>query len=971
MAHSFYKPTSNIEQRINELRESGRHHLRLQGLKHIPEGVWTLDKIQALELVGMQDIKIPDAIGLLTGLKLLGLYSNHLEELPAAVGLLTNLKKLGLSSNEFRTFPKEIFKLERLKELRLSANWISEIPAEIGSLRELVDLRLKNNAITSLPAEIGNLRYLERLSLASNGINTLPPEIGNLRHLKILDLRGNPIRELPAELGNCTGLSGLLLTDPGKLSFPPGDVAELGVKAILGYLQAAQQGTESVWESKLLIVGEGAVGKTWLYEALNERKAGGNRAKDGATLGIEIGPLDLVSPDAPEVTMRLNCWDFSGQDTNHATHQFFFSERTLFLLCWNARAGWEAGKLRKWLTNIKDRAPNARVILVATHYDQPHSDYPEKELRGEFGQIVASFKVSNCSGENIEDLKQEIARQAHELPMMGLKWPKTWRTAQQQIKKLGESKVYATLGEVEALLNDAGLSQAEGDVLLRWLHELGETLHYVDIPELSDIVVLDPQWVTKRVGEVLASADVQKAKGVLTKSCIESVWPRMDTFVRGHLLGMMERFDLAYRIPDDEEHRCLVVERLPQNPPDYESRWGAADKHPEVRLSYRMRSMHPGIPTWFIARCHRFTIGLHWLRGVVFGDNRQSPRHLALITANESERQVNFAVRGPQPWTFLPLLTDGFEDTILRRYPGLAFERMVPCPGRKKDKTACDFEFNLKDLEAWRWPTDGVSPEHEIQCTRCRSKHDIDTLLLGLSRAPNGDAGHLNAILNAIQEDGNKTRESISAEKEDMRRYLQLEFIREWNSQQTIEEQSCPTVFAFYPVSGATLTSQQKFRLQLYCANPNCWHSIGDDGMVEFQPSREGLIKASRWLRTCVKWLRPAAVLLPSGSQLAGEYSGELLAFSENASNELKFTAEIFKEMKDVPSLDEDMTGALDVDIRPFNQLDRMDLYELKTFLGKLDFPIQPFGGLRRVRTPEGHILWLCAQHAADFNQRV
>ncbi len=32
---------------------------------------------------------------------------------------------------------------------------------------------------------------------------------------------------------------------------------------------------------------------------------------------------------------------------------------------------------------------------------------------------------------------------------------------------------------------------------------------------------------------------------------------------------MMDEFDLAYRIPEDQEERSVVVEKLPQNAPNY------------------------------------------------------------------------------------------------------------------------------------------------------------------------------------------------------------------------------------------------------------------------------------------------------------------------------------------------------------------------------------------------------------------
>jgi len=962
---------AQVKVRIKDIGKSKGRSLKLKKLKltELPEEICELVHLRSLELVSLGLESLPKDIGRLSELETLTAYNNKLAHFPEQFAKLIQLRKLGLSANLLAKFPNEILSLVRLDELRLTGNALEELPSRIDALEELRDLRLKNNKLTCLPPAIGNLRSLVQLILRRNEITVLPKEIGDLQRLKVIDLRENPIVELPVELGRCQNLKSVMLSNSTQFRFPPTDVIELETDAILRYLRAVDQGEEIVWESKLLLVGEGAVGKTWLYEALNNRPSGGNRKGDGATIGIEIGPLNLAHPDKENVVMRLNCWDFAGQDINHATHQFFFSERTLFVLCWNARAGWEAGKLRKWLTNIRDRAPGARVLLVATHSDQPHSDYPEKELRDEFLQIVGTFKISSQTGEGIETLKDAILQYSMSLPMMGLRWPKTWRSAQQAVQGLRSSAPHASFSEVRSTICGCGLDERDAIVLLRWLHELGEILHYGDAPELRELVMLDPQWVTRRVGQVLASTDVQNAKGILTRECLENIWPDVENHVRQHLLGMLERFDLAYRIPEDQEHRCLVVERLPQNPPNYEDRWNAAKDQPGVRLRYRLKSFHPGIPTWFIARCHRFTLGLHWLRGVLFGDDRHVPRHHALIVARESERTVDFYVRGPQPWTFLPLLTDGFEDTVLKRYPGLSFDRIAPCPGYRKDGTPCDYEFNLTDLEALRWPDEvKVAPEHEIRCTRCRTKHDIDRLLLGLSRAPSRDAQQLEEILKAVHLEGKQTRFHISREIQDARQFIQLAFVQEWNKTQEIAEQSCPTVFALYPIEGKTLTRKGKLRLQFYCMNPQCWHSIGETGMCEFQPRRDGFVTATRWLRTGLRWLRPVATLLPSGSQLAGEYSKDLQEFAIAAGNELKFTADLVKELQNVSDLDGDDSAKLEKSSRPRDQSDKVELHELRAFLDELDFPVKPYGGLRRVRTPEGHILWLCAEHAAKFD---
>lgn len=65
------------------------------------------------------------------------------------------------------------------------------------------------------------------------------------------------------------------------------------------------------------------------------------------------------------------------------------------------------------------------------------------------------------------------------------------------------------------------------------------------------------------------------------------------------------------------------------NPPPYEDAWkpklsGAC----EIKVLYQLNTMPPGIPTWFIARSHRFTTNTHWRTGAVLQHPDGSQRAL-------------------------------------------------------------------------------------------------------------------------------------------------------------------------------------------------------------------------------------------------------------------------------------------------------------------------------------------------------
>src|SRR5690349_9234858 len=84
-------------------------------------------------------------------------------------------------------------------------------------------------------------------SIVPNEIKDLPTSLLQLEHLEVLDLGGNPlIPELAAAY-------------------------EQGLDAVKAYLRAKAEGKVILNEAKLILVGEGEVGKTCLMDALLDK----------------------------------------------------------------------------------------------------------------------------------------------------------------------------------------------------------------------------------------------------------------------------------------------------------------------------------------------------------------------------------------------------------------------------------------------------------------------------------------------------------------------------------------------------------------------------------------------------------------------------------------------------------------------------------------------------------------------------
>jgi GTPase SAR1 family protein len=925
----------------------------------------------ALNLAFENISQLPAAIGRLSHLEELSLNGNQLSSLPREIGQLTKLRKLSLVENRLTFLPAEITKLKRLTELDLGGNRFDQLPAEIRAFDRLTSLSCWGVPLQRFPRDILDLRDLTLLDVSSCSLQTLPPGISGLRNLEVLRLNDNELTHLPPELGLLPKLSRLdLWANP--LREPSGVIVDQGTNAVLWFLRELlrERGTKR-WISKLLIVGEGGSGKTQLLRALRGKRF---QPESDTTHGLNIDTLQLAHPHEP-VQMTMHVWDFGGQEIYHATHQFFLTDHSLFLLVWNARLGYEQGRLYYWLDTIKALAPESPVMLVATHVDERDAALPLDNLRRKYPAVVGSWNVSSRKrklGDGIELLMEDIAKTAAGLRLMGEIWPSSWLDASNAIRgQRGDKYIQASklweIMERKELLGDSKRT------LARWMHELGEILYFEDDDELKDTVLLDPHWVTRNISQVLVCEDIIDGHGVFRREHMEKVWSRIARGMWDRLLRLMERFDLSYRIPDDPENRSLVVERLNLDPPDYEAEWDAMLRRrgcKEIAMKFDLGSTRPaGIPTWFIARSHRFTKHTHWRYGALLTDAPHQ-RHLALVYSppSVSEAYVSLQVRGPCPHNFFVLLKDGLELT-LARFQGLrdVIRRTMPCPGRGPG--ICSHEFDYAQLQR---RIELEQPRHEIECPECLNQLSVVEMLFGIHWPTTEQLviQHLNELEQREEwrhETLMKGQEEIRDLVGDLRELAQRQFLLWFNSQQRLEESHCPRVVTVRPKGKRKWLPNYTgcpWELRLYCEAPGCWHPVEEGGQYEIREPARWLEAIAPHLRRLVKVLKYVTPVVGPWLRLSAEEVHKLVEPELDLMEKLvELLPEIRVREKGVgKSWHEDSPSGAN----PM-RFEGATLRGLRTLLEELD-PKERWGDLRKVLTPEGHWLWLCKHHAAEYS---
>ena len=349
---------------------------------------------------------------------------------------------------------------------------LRELPEAIASLTELQQLYLCNNQLTELPEALASLTQLHDLDLSRNQLRELPEAIASLTELHLLHLSGNQLRELPEAIASLTKLRQLGLKN-NPLNPDLAAAYRQGTTAVLRYLQAKAEEQITLNEAKLILIGEGEVGKSCLLGALREDEWLESRP---TTHGIEIKAVIVTHPDSG-TEISLNGWDFGGQPVYRSTHQLFFSAPAVYLVVWKPREGPLQGFVKEWITLIKHREPDAKVLVVATHGGpgEGQPDIDRQEIQDRFGSdtVLDFFHIdskpdlqNSCTG--LAELKAKIASVAASLPEMGRSVPAKWQRVREILQT--NDKAYLPYNDVLAICAQQGIDKEQAELFLRISH---------------------------------------------------------------------------------------------------------------------------------------------------------------------------------------------------------------------------------------------------------------------------------------------------------------------------------------------------------------------------------------------------------------------------------------------------------------------------------------------------------------------
>ena len=571
---------------------------------------------------------------------------------------------------------------------------VLEIPATrvadlrpLAGLHQLQHLNASETPVTDL-APLAGLAALRTLSLSDTDVTDLRP-LTALTELRMLNIANTPVADLEPLRALIGFRCPVHWKEYGKdsegiyvrgcpLVNPPVEIARRGNKAILNYFRERDAGgVDRLYEAKMLILGEGGSGKTSLLRRLYQ-PALPLPGEQETTHGIAIHRHEFTLKNGRR--FRLNVWDFGGQEIYHATHQFFLTRRSLYLLLDDTRKDHKSVSdegFKYWLELIDLFGGHSPVLIFQNEKGGRSKAIDLAGIKGRFDNVRELYAGDLERADAADALRDAIEHFAAALVHIGEELPAHWIKVRADIEARAAVEPHITQQDYfEIYGRHMPFDRTRALHLSRYLHDLGVFLHFQDNPLLARTVILQNHWATSAVFRILDDEAVKRQYGRFTEADCARLW-QTDGYAEMHpeLLALMQRFELCYALADSRPQTWLAPQLLPPVKPAALTGWAQPD---DLVLRFRYDFLPKGVLSRLTVRLHRFVLNpQHACVTAVLFERGATAVHAELLP---SGREIELRGRGPERRALQSVVAADL-DALNDSFAGLAdkVDKRIPC----------------------------------------------------------------------------------------------------------------------------------------------------------------------------------------------------------------------------------------------------------------------------------------------------
>jgi hypothetical protein len=396
---------------------------------------------------------------------------------------------------------------------------------------------------------------------------------------------------------------------------------------------------------------------------------------------------------------RLNVWDFGGQEIYHATHQFFLTRRSLYVLVDDTRKDHKSVSdegFKYWLELIDVFGGHSPVLIFQNEKGGRSKAIDIGGIKGRYDNVKERYAGNLEHGDAADPLRHGIEFFARNLSHIGEELPARWLKVRADIElRASETPYISQQAYFDIYSRHMEFDRSRALHLSQYLHDLGVFLHFQDDPLLARTVVLQNQWATEAVYRILDDETVKAQFGRFNSTDFKRLW-QDSVYANMHpeLLALMQRFELCYELRDRKPPTWLAPQLLPPAKPQELAEWSQPE---DLVLRYRYDFLPKGIISRLTVRLHRFVRNpeMAWVTGVLF--ERDDTAVLVELLANGDE--IELRAHGPERKALLSVIAADL-DALNESFQGLhdKVDKLVPCNCKLCCKVSVPEFFTQKSL---------------------------------------------------------------------------------------------------------------------------------------------------------------------------------------------------------------------------------------------------------------------------------